>query len=252
MAATLANILGKTLRTAIDLALPLHCLGCAREGDVICPQCAADLPKLAPPFCHICASPGVSGVCRDCRQLSSASGEALSGIRAPFLMEGLLREAVHAFKYRNYRAAAPSLAGFLEAYLRDTPLPGDVLLPVPLHRKKLRERGYNQASLLARELGKGLGMPAEDELLVRTRHSPPQVYASSGAQRRSNTEAAFSCEGDANGMAIILVDDVCTTGATLRACARALKEKGAASVWAVTLARERLAPASHGHQSLSP
>ena len=192
------------------------------------------------PFCDICADPGIAGVCRNCLQEAATSSESINAIRTPFLMEGLLREGVHSFKYRNNRAAAPVLASLLANYLRDNPLPGNVLLPVPLHRKRLRERGYNQAALLASELGKRLDMPVSERILVRTRHASPQASSTSSAQRRANTEAAFICGDDASGMSVILVDDVCTTGATLRACAEALRESGAESVCALALARERL------------
>ena len=244
MSDSLPELIRTTGRSAVSLVLPLYCLGCAREGDVICIQCAAQLPKLELPFCRVCADPGVQGVCRDCRQLSPQLLGNLVGIRAPFLMEGLLREAIHSFKFRNYRAASPCLAELLADYLDSNPLPGDVLLPVPLHQKKLRERGYNQAALLARELGKRVGIPVEEKLLVRTRHTSPQVAAPSAAQRRTNAEGAFSCRTGAAGRNIILVDDVCTSSATLRSCAAALKAGGAASVWALTLARESLPPAS--------
>ena len=153
-------------------------------------------------------------------------------------MEGLLRDAIHSFKYRNYRAAAPGLASLLAEYWRDNPLPGDVLAPVPLHHRKLRERGYNQASLLAKEVGKLVDLPVADKLLSRVRNSRPQASSATAGQRTANTAGAFSCRGSAAGLNCILVDDVCTTGSTLRACAAALKEAGASSVWALTLARE--------------
>ena len=212
---------------------------------MLCADCSLDLPRLEAPFCDVCAAPGVVGQCSDCRQAARAAAAAhgkvaLSGIRSPYLMAGLARDVVHGFKYRNYRVAAPMLAGLLAEYLEDNPVPGDALAPAPLHRKKLRERGYNQASLLAKELGRLVGLPVEEGLLVRTRNTPAQARSGSAGQRRANMDGAFACRGDAAGMNCILVDDVCTTGSTLRACAEALMEAGAGSVWALTLARERL------------
>ena len=158
-------------------------------------------------------------------------------------MQGLVRQAIHSFKYRNCRVAAPCLGKLMAAYLAGNPLPGDILAPVPLHPRKLRERGYNQSELLAREVGKATGLRVEANLLTRTRNTAPQVSTTDGRQRRANTAGAFECREDLSGLECILVDDVCTTGSTLGACAEAMAAAGASRVWAVTLARESLAAA---------
>ena len=120
-------------------------------------------------------------------------------------------------------------------------MPGDVLVPVPLHPKKLRERGYNQAELLAREIGKGTGLPVDTGLLSRTRHTLPQARSGGPTRRRDNMAGAFDCGSDVSGRSFILVDDVCTTGSTLNACGEALLAAGASSVWGLALAREGMA-----------
>lgn len=153
-------------------------------------------------------------------------------------MEGTIREAIHAFKYRNIRAAAPELGRLLAQYLEAHPMPGEVLVPVPLHPRRLRSRGYNQAALLARELGKLSGMPVNERLLSRTKNTPPQVQTSNREERQINMAGSFEGRNNADGLAVILVDDVTTTGSTLSACAAALKEAGAASVWGLALAKE--------------
>jgi ComF family protein len=155
-------------------------------------------------------------------------------------MEGAIKEAIHAFKYRNIRVAAPELGQLLAQYLEAHPMPGEVLVPVPLHSHRLRGRGYNQAALLARELGRLSGLPVNQRLLARTKDTPPQVQTNSQEERHSNIAGSFECIGDARGQAVIPVDDVTTTGSTLSACAVALKEAGAASVWGLALARQRL------------
>ena len=111
-------------------------------------------------------------------------------------------------------------------------------MPVPLHSRRLRRRGYNQAMLLARELGKLSGLEVNDGLLTRIKDSPPQAEAISLEQRRLNVADSFDCRGDTAGAKIILIDDVATTGNTLSACAEALKGAGASSVWGLTLARQ--------------
>jgi ComF family protein len=221
--------------TALDLLFPRWCVGCGREGDFICPACLKSLPRVIPPLCPRCGLPQSSpNLCPAC-----LGGQAeIDGIRAPFRFEGVVRQAVHQLKYRNLRALAGLLAQLLNDYLLDNPLPGDVLVPVPLHPKRLRERGYNQSRLLAGELGKLAGLPVVDDCLVRERHSLPQARTASVVERRGNVAGAFACRRRLEGEPVILIDDVATSGATLDACARALKAAGASSVWGLVLARE--------------
>jgi competence protein ComFC len=116
---------------------------------------------------------------------------------------------------------------------------GEVLVPVPLHPKRLRERGYNQSNLLALELSKLVRMPVIDNTLHRLKDSPPQARTTTVEARHRNVKKAFVCEGDRlRGSNVILIDDVCTSGATLEACAEAVVAAGAGSVWGLTLARE--------------
>jgi ComF family protein len=124
-------------------------------------------------------------------------------------------------------------------YLQDNPVHGEVLVPVPLHSRRLRERGYNQSNLLAQELGKLIDIPVIDGSLRRIKDSLPQARTTTIDERRENVEEAFACQDkELKAKNIILVDDVCTSGATLEACAVALKAGGAISVWGFTLARE--------------
>jgi ComF family protein len=118
-------------------------------------------------------------------------------------------------------------------------MPVDVLVPVPLHATRLRERGYNQAALLAREMARRVGLAVDERSLVRQRATASQVDLNV-KQRKENVRAAFRCSGNGLvGKHVLLIDDVCTTGATLEACAMALCEGGARSVQALTLARAR-------------
>jgi ComF family protein len=124
-------------------------------------------------------------------------------------------------------------------YLKDNQVYGEVLVPVPLHLRRLRERGYNQSNLLARELGKLVALPVIDYSLHRLKDSLPQARTTTVEERRRNVAKAFICRDEKlSGTRIILIDDVCTSGATLEACAKAVKAAGAISVWGLTLARE--------------
>jgi len=233
--------LSKLKGTALDLLFPRWCVGCGREGDFICPSCLQSLPRITPPFCPHCGLPQ-SGLPQSSAKIctSCAGWEAeIDGIRSPFRFDGVIRQAIHELKYRNLRAIAGLFARLLNDYLIANPLPGEVLVPVPLHPKRLRERGYNQSHLLARELGKLNKLPLVDDCLIREYHSPPQARTANVDERRRNVANAFSCRHRRlKGKQVLLIDDVSTSGATLDGCARALKESGATSVWGLVLARE--------------
>ena len=228
--------LSKIVELAVESFFPRRCVGCGRIGCFLCSECLGKLPRLLPPFCPKCGKPQASGiVCPDCRRRQAE----IDGIRSPFRFDGLIREAVHQLKYQNLRAIAPFLAELLADYLELSPLPGEVLVCVPLHPRRLRERGYNQSSLLARELGRRIDLLVIEDCLIRVKQAQPQVRAVNVEERRRNVADAFMCRDErVSGKQIILIDDVCTSGATLESCAVALKSKGATSVWGLTLARE--------------
>jgi ComF family protein len=151
----------------------------------------------------------------------------------------VIRKAIYELKYRNLRAISPYLAELLADYLGSNPLTGEVLVCVPLHPRRLRERGYNQSSLLVKELSKRIDLPVIEDCLIRIKQVQPQVRAGDVEERRRNVADAFACRDNrVSGKQIILIDDVCTSGATLESCAAALKSGGALSVWGLTLARE--------------
>jgi len=127
----------------------------------------------------------------------------------------------------------------LRDYLATNPLPGEVLVPVPLHPRRLRERGYNQSRLLAKELGSLTNLPVIDDCLLRRHHALPQARTATVDERRRNVADTFTCVNNRlQDKQVLLIDDVSTSGATLDACAIALKAAGAISVWGLVLARE--------------
>ena len=221
---------------ALNLLFPQRCIGCGKEGDFLCYSCRSSLPRVMPPLCPKCGRPQLSGIL--CSSCVSWRAE-IDGIRSPFRFDGVMRQAIHQLKYRNIRALAAPLAQLLSDYLITNPVPGEVLVPVPLHRKRLRERGYNQSSLLARELAKLTSLPIVDDYLIRQRYALPQAKTSTVDERQSNVVNAFTCRDKRlQNKPVLLIDDVSTSGATLNACATALKAAGAASVWGLVLARE--------------
>jgi ComF family protein len=205
---------------------------------MFCEECQRKVEFLLPPLCPLCGYPSTSydRLCRRCLE----STPAIDGIRSVAFFEGPLRQAVHGFKYRGLHSLAVPLASLMSACWRRAPLPADAVVPVPLHRRRLRERGYNQAELLARALGAEVGMPVRKDWLIRTRATSPQVDLDA-SERRANVAGAFQCPDSSAvaGRQVLLIDDVCTTGATLESCSLPLRRAGAQSVWAFTLARAR-------------
>ena len=230
----LPGLAGLAGRTILDALYPLECVGCGGSGKVVCDRCAEDLPLLGPPCCQVCAAYSERELCQVCAQ----SGRRFDGVRAPYRYEGTVRQAILALKYGGIRAAAPQLGDMLANYLEANPMPGDLMAPVPMHPSRRRERGYNQAELLARPVAERCDIAYQSDLLIRTRRVDPQAGMASAATRATNVadSVAIPRPGDVDGAGIILVDDVATTGSTLDACAAVLKESGAVSVWCLTLA----------------
>ena len=221
---------------ALDLLFPQWCVGCGKEGELLCHSCRRSLPRIMPPLCPRCGRPQPSGIlCPSCVGWQAE----IDGIRSPFRFNRVIRQAILQLKYKNLRALTQPLAKLLQDYLVTNPMPGEVLVPVPLHQKRLKERGYNQSRLLAQELAKLINLPVVDDCLIRQRHAPPQARTSTVDERRSNVANAFSCRDHRlRDKQVLLIDDVSTSGATLDTCAAALKASGATSVWGLALARE--------------
>jgi ComF family protein len=221
------------LDRALDLLYPPRCVNCGRFGEYVCPACDSTMtPATEGPRCPNCSSRWEhDGNCPRCFHW-----DALDAGLAAFDMEGAARRAVHALKYRGVRALAPFMASRL-APLRDR-LEFDAAMPVPLHRSRLKSRGFNQAEVLLAQLD----WPRGPGRLRRIRKTATQVGMHLG-ERRSNVAGAFAYEGPSlTGLAIALVDDVITTGATGNECARVLRDHGAKSVVIVAFARANYEP----------
>jgi ComF family protein len=238
----------------LDLIFPPSCVFCDGELDSgpstaatrwrgygVCGGCWRSLPWIRPPYCPSCAKPipsvqVPSHVCGDCL----LEPPPFDSARALLVYEEEILPVIHRMKY----GPRPSLARFFGHLMAEIlgedirSLAVDGFVPVPLHRKRLRQRGFNQASVMARVMGRTAAIPVMLEALERTRWTLAQVGLSR-AQRELNVRGAFRV-GDPNRMAggrWLLVDDVYTTGSTLREAARALWRAGAAEVHVVTLAR---------------
>ena len=190
--------------------------------------------------CMLCdneAAVGEDQLCNACREslrrcVRPVCTEPLDGLSAAFVYENAVRDAIHRFKYQR----ATYLARFFaDEILIPAEWSIDCLVPVPLHNKKLRERGYNQSERLAKYIGQRIGKPLRADMLVRTRNTASQTLLDADA-RRKNVRGAFDVASDCKDLSIVLIDDVTTTGATLSECAHILKIAGAKRVYALCAA----------------
>ncbi|WP_269822456.1 ComF family protein [Dictyobacter vulcani] len=232
------RIIQEYLRAALDLLFPPLCVQCHRSGSVLCDTCLLAIPWLQPPLCRLCGLPQLAGqACRRCLYHPLQ----LSGLRAISSYQEPLRSSIHALKYNgNTRLADPLGVLQAQAYQRHH-LDADLIIPVPLHQERLRQRGYNQAALLAQSCAATLQIPLETTLLYRGKTTSTQV-ALTALERRENLRGAFYCAPDSTTKTvfkrkILIIDDVSTTGATLEACAAPLFAAGAQAVWGLVLAR---------------
>ncbi|MGE0718067.1 MAG: ComF family protein [Alphaproteobacteria bacterium] len=231
-------------RMVLDALLPPRCLACgAVVGEVgaLCPECWARIGFIAAPCCARCGlpfsfDPGAAAECGDCTRRPPAFDRA----RAVFRYDDASRPLILGFKHGDRTHAAPAYAAWL-ARAAAPLLPGtDVVVPVPMHWLRLVRRRYNQAALLANALGRRAGIPVAPDALARRRATPSQGGLRRLARFR-NVAGAFVVppgrRARVDGKRVLLVDDVLTTGATVEACARALRAAGAVRVDVATLAR---------------
>jgi ComF family protein len=249
--APVAGSLSRALRAwataALDLVFPALCPVCAatlaeRRRDPLCGTCWDRIARLSPPCCDRCGLPWRASipplastdplVCGACR----IEPPDWDWARAGAAYQGVVRDAIHAFKFRGKRALAHPLAALIGEQW--PPRAGDVaaLVPVPLGRPRERERGFNQAALLAERLAPGLGVAVRPRWLARLRDTRPQSDLGAG-ERQANVRGAFEARADVAGRHVVVVDDVLTTGATVAECARALRAAGASQVGVVAVAR---------------
>lgn len=229
---------------AARLLWPSRCLACEApglDGLDLCAACAAALPW------NRCACPGCAlplpemGICGDCLRGDAALARrgrmaALSTVHAAFVYAAPLDRLLPRFKFHRDLAAGALLSQLMAEAVATLPRP-DAVIPVPLHRSRLRRRGYDQALELARPLARSLDLPARDDVLQRIRATTPQSELSALARRRNLKDAFAVKPGLRLPAHVVLVDDVMTTGATLHAAAGALKRAGVQRVDAWVCAR---------------
>ena len=229
----------------LNAIYPPRCVVCGRAGAAVCGDC---LKSMRPPDAPTCAHCGTTAaepdaaapyLCAEC-----AAGRRLAhfdGVRVAAVYTGAARTAVIALKFRGQRRVAERLATLMTVPFWCDIQRADIVLPMPLHASRQRERGYNQAEVLARAFANLQGLRMRGDLLERTRATEAQTRLSR-EERRRNVAGAFALTSHAaaeavKGRHILLIDDVTTTGSTLAAAAEPLRAAGATSIWGLTFAR---------------
>lgn len=230
----------------LELLFPPRCQLCQQPGnDPLCETCLEDALFIGDPICDLCGAPmpeqrPAGQLCEECRD-----GRILSAARAVGLHELTLRRAVHHYKYQGRTRLAQPFGAMLARVIRratERGLPMDrcaALVPVPLHPRRRAWRGFDQAELLCRHISPLIDLPVAGDVLRRVRHTTPQTSVQGAHERRENVRGAFEASGAKclRGRALILVDDVFTTGATIEECASVLRNAGTVAVYAVTITR---------------
>lgn len=239
------KILFKLKEILLYVFFPKTCFACQKDlpfGDKgwLCAECFSKIGPLEA-ACKRCGAPLKNGGahCYECKG-ADAKKFACSIIRSALAFSEPVRKLIHGYKYTNHKYLADYFAGFMkDAFNKEKEFKGvNLITAIPLHKKRFRARGYNQSALLAETLAKNIGVEYSLSILIRTKNTKTQTKLSK-RERAQNMVGAFDCpSGGAKGKTILLVDDVCTTGATLEAAARALKACGAKKVFALVLARE--------------
>ena len=199
-----------------------------------CEDCQNSVVLIPEPKCDICGLPqSKAGVCLSCQEMKPA----YDALRSWAAFEGPIRKALHRIKYRQDLGLGDTLAAEMLHYVNRQNWHIDLVIPVPLGKKRFRERGYNQVGLIARPLALAKGWKYAPRYLKRARETISQVGLSAN-EREKNVHGAFVIEGNkVDGKSVLVVDDVSTTGATLNSCAKALINGGAREVYALSLAR---------------
>jgi ComF family protein len=231
-------------RFGADLLFPPQCISCKRIGALFCPQCAQMVQRVPATICQQCGRirPHVVDFCADC---VATPAFPLVMVRAAALYTEPMSSAIQNFKYNRRKELALPLSRYMVAVFQQSPWRElkrsiDSCLPVPIHERRQSERGYNQSALLASAFAAQVGLSLREDLVVRSRETQSQTRLSAG-ERRHNVEDAFTASPKVAGKHLLLIDDVLTTGATLAACATALKNAGATVVYGLVLSTPRSA-----------
>lgn len=242
---SIPNKITSFLSTLIDLIFPARCVICKkRDNDLLCEECIKKINFISPPYCQRCGkkAKGViveNSICGECRTAEPPFCYA----RAVGEYEGVLKSAIHYFKYKKKKQLKIPFAKIILEYLKNCDIKEifsqiEMIIPVPLHSSRIKERGFNQSELLSVNLGENINIPVVNDVLIRIRATLSQINLNR-RERIENVKGAFAVENKEKikDKVILLIDDVYTTGSTVKECAKMLKKNGAKKVIVLTLAR---------------
>lgn len=236
------NLFKSTKEFLLDLVFPKFCLSCGKEGTYLCEDCFYLIDILDSQYCPFCTSPKIAvegRTCPACQKTKTLNGLYFAADYNSFIVKKL----IHRFKYEPYvKDLAQPLADLIVEHISRVgaaeKIADFVLVPIPLHIKKQKKRGFNQSEELAKELSSNLILPVLDNVLIKTKETQSQTELKK-EEREKNIENAFLCSQPdlIKGKNILLVDDIFTTGSTMEECAKVLKNAGAKEVWGAAVAR---------------
>jgi ComF family protein len=231
----------------LDLFFPKFCLGCGRWGRYICDSCREKIKPLSHLKCPVCEKPSIDGMTHP----GCTTKYSLDGLTSFYRYDGVIQKAIKHIKYRytfdivnDFIAIIPdsSFSIFTQLRTKNHEPKTCFMVPIPLHTSRYNNRGFNQAEIIANALGKRLNMPVNSHVLFRSKKTVPQVEMKDRKKRLANMEHVFAVSNNvpvlrSNDVTILLIDDVFTTGATIRSAASVLKHSGVKFVWGVTIAQ---------------
>lgn len=227
-------MLRKIYKILLDSLFPPRCIVCGEEGHLLCKNCANQIIPLEQQVCPACKQKSVRGAtCLHCKTKTNLDGLI---VWASYSHNPNLKKIITQSKYIGYQDTLEILGNLLVRRLNEEHLGKIILVPIPLHWRRMWYRGFNQAEVLLHSVK---DRSLVRDLLKRTRYTVPQVKVATRTDRLQNMQNVFMCEDDLSedSEIFVLVDDVCSTGATLEDCARALKKSGAKKVYGLVLAR---------------
>lgn len=225
----------------LDFLFPRRCLGCGNLGQYFCRDCTEDIKPIENQVCPVCEKPAIWGKTHPRCQTKYS----LDGLTSIFLYQGIIKKAIGKLKYRFVTDLAEELINLTCQYFDNYKSyfinhKSYILIPVPLHSRRLRWRGFNQAELLGKMLAKEFNWQILTDILTRHKYAKPQIKLR-GKERKENIRGVFQINPNCKLLIVnskfVLFDDVWTTGSTLRECGKVLKMAGAKEVWGLTLAR---------------
>jgi competence protein ComFC len=226
----------KVKDSILDLIFPVLCSGCSKEGSYLCESCSKKISKFERQRCLVCQQPSPFG-----KTHSECAKNKIDGIISALpYSDPIVKNLIANFKYK-FVDLSGLLSDFMVTEVKNHELENFlnefILVPVPLHKKRLAWRGFNQSSLLATHLSDKLGIKLDQKLITRTRNTQPQIELKY-EQRKNNTRNAFALNGTVKHKKFLIIDDVVTTGATINEIAKLLKKNKAIEVWALTVAAD--------------